>query len=202
MPDFDDDLWNTVIEVPHWFEIELNVLVKVNHRLTIEGIARLESEEIAKIRKDLEREDRELVDGHIRFREAYSDEMRRAAHLLALVGLVTRFQHRIKKWLKDGKITVSKGRESSLIKRLRALNDALGDPGPVPVQYFEDLLTARDSAIHGDSQAYWRDDRSDEMREVATHYRNGSELEVSEEHLSEAFAKTIAQVKWYDERLA
>jgi hypothetical protein len=61
MCDFDDELRNTMIEDSHPFEIELNVLVEVNHRLTVEGIAKLEEDEIANTRESLGNEDPDVV---------------------------------------------------------------------------------------------------------------------------------------------
>jgi hypothetical protein len=50
--------------VTHAFEIEINVLVKVNHALTIAAIGQLEQNGIAETRENFE--DRDIVDSLIK----------------------------------------------------------------------------------------------------------------------------------------
>jgi hypothetical protein len=190
-----NELLETVIEVAHWFEVDLNTVVVMNHRLTLEGISKSEDDEIAETRESLALEDRDLVDSQIRFQEQFYGELRRAANHLALVGLVTRFQHWIEGFAKQLGI---QPHERGLTSQLKALNDKLGEEW-VPVDFFKDLVTARDSVVHGDSKAEWPYDKS--RRKVAQQYRNGSELEVTADQLKVAIAKAIEQVKWYDEKI-
>lgn len=80
---------------------------------------------------------------------------------------------------------------------MELLNGKLGD-GPVPLSFFEDLVTARDSVIHGDSQSKW--DFDGDKREVAAKYMDVYRLEVSEAQVAEAFEKTLEQLIWYEEK--
>jgi hypothetical protein len=80
------------------------------------------------------------------------------------------------------------------LTQLNALNQDLGN-GPVPVDFFEQIVTLRDSVIHGDSQLEWGG------RKVAEEYRSVQGADLSEEQLQEAIQKSIAQVKYYDERI-
>ena len=192
MSDFDEELRNTVVEESHPFEIELNVLVKVNHQLTVEGITKLEEDEIARTRDSLGLEDPDLVDSQVRWQQSFYVEMRRAANHLAVVGLVTRLEHWIARFVRLNQLPVS-----SLCKNIKVLNDSLHEVGPVKESFFKDLVTVRDSVIHADSKAKWQHKRT---REVAKHYRNGGELEVTEDQLKDAISKAIEQVKWYDEK--
>jgi hypothetical protein len=180
------------------FEIDLNVLVKVNHELTIESICKREQRWIAETREQFE--DQDEVESRITDEEVFCDDLRRAANNLATVGLVTRFQHRIGALVKE-----VGGKPSYLHKELQQLNEALGN-GPVPLNFFEELDTARDSVIHGDSKAAWRDSRNGQLREIAEHHRSFAgqlaELEISEVQLNEAIENAIKQVEWYIERLA
>jgi hypothetical protein len=55
---------------PTCFEIELSILVTVNHQLTFEGIDKMEQEEIAETRKNLELEDPEL-ESQVRWQQTF-----------------------------------------------------------------------------------------------------------------------------------
>ena len=188
--------------VSHPFEIEINVLVKVNHELTIAAIGQLEQDGIAEARENFE--DRDLVDSLIREHEVFCDDLRKAANHLAAVGLVTRFQHCIEALVKKPCVDkpAKTPRLSKLCSDLEKLNASLGD-GPVPVDFFDQLVTARDSIIHADSKTTW--EHRGTRREIASCYRNFAgehgELEMTEAHLSEAVEKAIAQVKWYTAKL-
>jgi hypothetical protein len=185
MSDIDSDIYNDVVEVAHPFEVEINVLVKLNHQLTLEGIAKQEEDEIAETEESLELEDRDLVDSQIRWQQNFYAELRKAANHLAVVGLVTRFQHWIENFVKQSRASPSRAHKCKLRNQLEALNKSLG-VGPVRVAFFEDLVNARDSVIHGDSKAKWEFNGT---REVAAHYRSGSGLEITEVQLSEAIEK-------------
>jgi hypothetical protein len=195
-----DELLNQVVEVAHPFEIDLRSVV-LNHRLTLEAIIKLEDYGLSEVKEALADEDPGHVSSAISWQEKFYDDLRTAANHLAAVGLVTRFQRWISRWVNQRDIQLPKSHDSRLIKELCALNNAVGASGPVPVAFFEDLVTARDSVIHGDSKAEWS--FNGKPRRVADHYRNAwNELELTEDHLKDAIAKAIAQVKWYDERLA
>src|SRR5579863_4395377 len=101
------------------FEVDQNVLVKMNPELTIEAIGKLERDEIANLRKNFE--DRDLLDSLITDHEVYCEDLRRSANNLAVVGLVTRFQHWIAKFVKD-----VGGKPSKLGRTLEQLNEVLG----------------------------------------------------------------------------
>jgi hypothetical protein len=184
-------------EIAHDFEIDLHMLVTANHEFTITAIDREEDEELAKINNEFNVESREIIDSiQIQLQNTY-DDFRRAARLLALVALVTRLDHWLSRFAKQRKLTrvkPSKPRESKLVSKLNALNQDLGN-GPVSVDFFEKIVTLRDSVIHGDSRVQWGG------RMVADEYRGVQGADLSEEQLQEAIQKAIAQVKYYDEKI-
>ena len=85
----------------------------------------------------------------------------------------------------------------SLIPCLKQLNHLLGS-GPVPIVFFEDLVTVRDSVIHADGNAKWTHRR---QRTVPKCYSDGWKVDVSEEQVKEAISKAIEQIKWYGEKI-
>jgi hypothetical protein len=109
-----------------------------------------------------------LFDSQITWQQTFYVDLRRAANHLAVVGLVTRLEHWIARFVRLKQLPVS-----NLCKNLRVLNDSLHGTGPIPVAFFKDLVTARDSVIHADSKAKWQYKGT---REVAKQYRNGDEL--------------------------
>ncbi len=194
-----------LLDVAHPFEDELGWLVRTNHRLALESIARLEREEISLGRWD-EREIR-----------AHSDELRRAANGLALVGLVTRLHHWVSVFVEqlpnqsaklEG-LPKQRAKEEGvrvvplLVKNLTALNAELvrTESDPVPIDFFDDLVTVRDSIIHADSKSEWT--YRGKKKQVAERYVNtaSGEVEFTEAHLQEAMEKSVRQVKWYDDQL-
>jgi hypothetical protein len=192
-----DELLNTLVEVAHGFEVDINTVVVVNHQITIDGIANLEQREVERVREEFAAEDPDVLDSLVRTEEWFYSDLRKAAHNLALVGLVTRLQHWIEKFARELDIKPTRGDDSVLIRYLQSLNGELGD-GPVPIKFFQELVMARDSVIHADSRAQWSHKKM--RREVAPRYRSGFDLEISEEQLKEAVAKAIEQVKWYEEK--
>jgi hypothetical protein len=193
----DWDALNEPQEIAHDFEIDLHMLVRANHEFTITAIDREEDEELAKIDSDFHAENYEIVRSiRGQLQNTYED-LRRAARLLALVGLVTRLDHwisRFARWRNLTGLKQSKPREPKLVTQLNALNQDLGN-GPVPVDFFEKIVTLRDSVIHGDSQTEWGG------RKVAEEYRSAQGADLTEEQLQEAIQQSIAQVKYYDERI-
>jgi hypothetical protein len=184
-------------EITHDFEIDLHMLVTANHEFTIAAINREEDEEMAKINNEFHPESREVIYSIQGQLQNTYDDLRRAARLLALVGLVTRLDHWVSRFAKRRKLTSakpSKPHESKLVTKLNALNQNLGN-GPVSVEFFEKIVTLRDSVIHGDSQVQW------ESRKVADEYRGVQGADLSEEQLQDAIHNAIAQVKYYDEKI-
>jgi hypothetical protein len=182
------------LDTPHRFGGELNTLVFINHRLTLEGLSRWEKNDKASF-KDLDRNARR--DAMARS-EVYYDEVRSAANNLALVGLITRFHHWVSKLVES--LAAKSARDRSLAKNLRTLNEHLG-AGPVPLSFFADLVTARDSIVHADSQGEWT--FRGKQRQVAMRYRDllSGELYFSDDDLQEAIENSVRQVKWYDDKL-
>jgi hypothetical protein len=184
-------------EIRHDFEIDLHMLVTANHEFTITAIDREEDEELKKINNEVNLESREIINSiQGQWQNTY-DDFRRAARLLALVGLVTRFDHWVSRFAEQRKLTrakPSKPRESKLVTKLNALDQDLSK-GPVSLDFFEKIVTLRDSVIHGDSRVQWGG------RNVADEYRGVQGVDLSEEQLQEAIHNAIAQVKYYDEKI-
>jgi hypothetical protein len=187
-------------EIAHDFEIDLNCVVVANHNLTLEAIDRDEDEELAKIEQASILEDYEIARSITGTLQNFYDDLRLAARRLAVVGLVTRFQHWIIRFVQRRKLGLEKSEKPKLVKQLNALDKDLG-MGPVCVEFFENLVGVRDSVIHGDSRAEW--EHNGRVRKVAEEYRNPyGDVEITEEQLKEAIEKAIQQVKWYEERLS
>jgi hypothetical protein len=193
----DWDALNEPQEIAHDFEIDLHMLVGANHEFTITAIDGEEDEELAKIDNDFHAESYETIRSiRGQLQNTYED-FRRAARLLALVGLVTRLDHWISKFVRWRNLTglkQSKPREPRLVTQLNALDKDLGN-GPVSVDFFEKIVTLRDSVIHGDSQMEWGG------RRVAEEYGSVQGADLTEEQLQDAIQKAIAQVKYYDEKI-
>jgi len=201
MADLDDlDFSNDeVVELAHEFAVDLNCVVVANHRFALEGITRAEDEEILQWQDALALQDSQVALSAISHVQNGYEELRRAANRLALVGLVTRLQHWIARFIKEQGLKSGKVHESLLINQFDVLNTSLGD-GPVPLSYFEDLVNLRDSIIHADSRAEWK--YRGASRQVADHHRNPwGEVEFSEEQLKDAIEQATRQVTWYDEKL-
>jgi hypothetical protein len=205
------------LELTHPFEEEVQFLVKTTHELLCENITRKEQEALAEAEKI---EDAHEAGAEIQFVKSSADELRREAHSVAVVTLVTRFQHWMRVFVEE---LPNRKPANGVEKNLRTLNKELGEEGPVPVSFFSDLETVRDSIIHGDSNVQWM--RGTEQRRVPKKYREVNletlskfkltdeqlqeirenamaQINLTDAHVQEAMAKTIEQVKWYENRLA
>ncbi|MGA2358646.1 MAG: hypothetical protein ABSF66_06575 [Terriglobales bacterium] len=186
--------------LPHEFETEIQCLVTENHRITLRGIQQSENEYVAHIEGELAGEDPEIIRSEVRHAETFFEDLRATANRNALVSLVTRLEHRTRKLVRQLQLSTDK-KSPPVARDMEELNVRLGAAAPISVQFFVDLVTARDSVIHGDSQAQW--EYQGKIRRVADKYTNVyGELGFTEEHLSEAIEKVTTQVKWYDERIA
>jgi len=183
------------IRIPHEFEVEISLLVTENHRITLEAIVKSEDEEVDQINKEwIGEDDREIVSSQISNVQRFFDDLRRVANHSALVSLVTRLDHWARRFVRQLSLNTKKDGDH-VVREIKALNARLGE-GPYPADFFDKLVTARDSVIHGDSRGQW------ERRRVAPEYINAyGELDFTERHLAEAVDRVIQQVKWYDERI-
>jgi hypothetical protein len=206
-----------LIDLPHPFEEDVERLVRANHELLCKSISRVEQEQLSEAAKA---EDPYEAGAEIEYLRASADELRREARSLALVSLVTRFQHWLRVFAEE--LTNCPAATSGVVKNMQTLKKELGE-GPVPAAFFEDLETVRDSIIHADSNVEWM--RGKEQRHVPLKYREVnleslkkldlpeqslqeiresamSRINLTEQHLQEAMTKAIEQVKWYEDRLA
>jgi hypothetical protein len=190
------------VEIAHEFDIDLDTLVVRNHTFTMKGIDKEEEESSGEIETDLVGEYYDVLSSQLAWEHTFYDGLRRAARNIAIVGLVTRFDHWIGRFtnrLPPEMRRQSQVSPSALINRLHDLNSYLG-PGPLPVGHFEELVTARDSVIHNDSRIEW--DHRGKPHRVSERYINAcDELEFSEEQLAKAIEEVKTQVKWYEQRL-
>jgi hypothetical protein len=207
-------LGGRLLDLPHPFEEDVQFLVSATYELLCENIASKEALEIAEAEKI---EDSREAGAEIQWAKSTADELRREARSVAMVTLVTRFQH----WLR-ALVEEMKKKPANVKKNLATLNKELGE-GPVSTAFFCDLETVRDSIIHGDSNVKWM--RGEEQRSVPLKYREVnlehlSKLKLTEEqlreirehamaqinltdaHIQEAMENSIQQIKWYEDRLA
>jgi hypothetical protein len=190
------------IEMSHQFVVELNCLVVVNHKLTLEAIDREENKELDKLGPDLS--DEPDVGGSMRSDlQRFHDDLRTAANNMAAVALVTRIQHWIGRFVKKTKKNPGKAEpgESGMVSELRYLNAHIGEDGPVEITLFAELVNVRDSVIHADSKTKWL--HRGKERRVAVCYANAyGETEIDGPQLKDAIAKGTQQVEWYDDKLS
>lgn len=192
----DDILIGTL---PHDFEFETSRLITENYAYTLRGIQQAENETINHLQTETAEDDPEAANSAIYGAEFFFDELRRAATHTALVTLVTRLDHWARKFVKHLSLKTSKNK--AVVREMEALNARLGT-APIDLNFFEELVTARDSVIHGDSQAKWVDHQG-KMRHVASKYINDNgELDFTEQQLREAIENATMQVMWYDKQIA
>lgn len=207
-------LGGRLVDLPHPFEEDVQFLVKTTYDLLCENIAHREGEAITEAEKI---EDSHEAGAEIQWVKSNADELRREARSVAVVTLVTRFQHWLRVFVEDMNEKPANGVE----KNLATLNKGLGE-GPVPADFFCDLETVRDSIIHADSSVEWM--RGKEQRSVPLKYREVNlehlskfklteeqlreigenamaQINLTDEHIQEAMARSIQQIKWYEDRL-
>jgi hypothetical protein len=190
---FDPQGFDERFEIPHDFELDLHILVTQNHKFLMERIDQDEDEELAKLLSIEPEEARHSEETSLSF---FYDDLRRAAHNLAIVALVTRLSVWINKLYKK----IVKGKiQNGLWYQLPELENALGH-GPTSIEFFLELVTVRDSVIHNNSQSKW--EYNGQLRVVASQYIDSyGQVELSQEQVEDAIKKSIQQVKWYDEKL-
>lgn len=181
-------------EIAREFTVDIRRFVLVNFETTMKGLDADETEELDTFGRVTDPDDRDNICRHIS--RDYAD-FRSAAKNLAIVGLITRFQHWIGSYARKRRFNLPRQPdESTLMWHLRVLNDRLG-PGPVPLAFFDDMITIRDSVIHGDAQAKWP--HGGKEREVAERYRDlYGNLSVDDEQFDEMVKNTTEQVLYYD----
>ncbi len=118
--------------------------------------------------ESLQGDDPETVRSILSYHSNFYEELRKAHRNLALVGIVTRLQH----WINNlARQTFPNEKPQTLLRQLRLLNGKLGQ-GPVKLEFFEELVTVRDSIIHADSAAEWEYPPG-KPRQVADRYAYG-----------------------------
>jgi hypothetical protein len=184
------------------FEQEVQSLIRLNHNLVLKGISELEKSEIDRLCEEAGPAE---LGGEIECAKSDANDLRRAANSLALVGLITRLQHWIGKLVEE--ITKENAKDNSLEDNLERLDKELKNLGlaPVPIQFFRDLATVRNSIVHADSQITWFRGSGEKrkQKQVPCTYVDPVlvELTITEAHLEEAIEKSIQQLRWYDERI-
>jgi hypothetical protein len=203
-------------DLPHPFEEDVQFLVGATYDLLCENIARREKEAVTEAEKI---EVPEEAGAERQWLRSNADELRGEACSIAVVTLVTRFQHWLRVFVRE---LTEKEPKNGVEPNLRTLRQKFGD-GPVPAEFFLDLETVRDSIIHGDSNVEWM--RGNEQRSVPLKYREISlehmskynlsedqlreirenaiaQINLTDAHIQEAIVKSIEQIKWYEDRLA
>jgi len=168
--------------IPYQIEIELNCLVTTNHRLLLEAITKIEDEELEGIKDEDE----------YREQQKNFDNLRVVANNLAVVAVVTRLDHWVNVYCEKLKLSL----KDKTIKKMKALNKQLGTTH-VPIDFFDGLVTARDSVIHGDSRGEWE---FRGKRKIPERY-GIVQLAVTEDQVKEAVEKTQKQIIWYADRV-
>lgn len=186
-----------LIETRHPFEEEVEWFLETNHRLLLESITNTQQKEEAALWENKSAEEPALVHADILDSRDFANSLRDAATSLTLVGLVTRLQHWISIFAEE--LTKENAKDRGLVRNLKTLNERTGS-GLVPIEFFQGLSTVRNSIVHADSQVEWS--YQGKQQRVHEQYINASgELDFKETDLHEAMKNSIAQVKWYDDRL-
>jgi hypothetical protein len=209
-------LGGKLLDLPHPFEEDVQFLVKATYDLLCENIAGREEKAITEAERI---EDPREAGAERQWVRSNADELRQEARAIAVVTLVTRFQHWLRVFVKE---LTEKEPPNGVESNLRTLSEKLGE-GPVPAEFFHDLETVRDSIIHADSSVEWM--RGSKQRRVPLKYREISledlskfnlteeqlreirenamaQVNLTDAHIQEAMARSIQQVKWYEDRLA
>jgi hypothetical protein len=206
-----------LIDLPHPFEEDVERLVRANHELLCKSISRVEQEQLSEAAKA---EDPYEAGAEIEYLRSSADELRRDARSLALVSLVTRFQHWLRIFaeeltnrpaatfgvVKNMQTFEERARRGSCISRFlrRFRNSARLDHS----RRLERRVDARQRAKarpaeiqRGQLESLKKLDLPEqslqEIRESAM-----SRINLTEQHLQEAMTKAIEQVTWYEDRLA
>lgn len=183
------------------FEVDLNCLVILNHEFTIQKIDLAEQKDMDDLEKSLAGEDSDMIGSFLFQITSFYQGLRRAARNMAVVGLVTRFDHWIEKYMQERQIPRHSKEKRTLIAHLCDLNKYLHVDFE-SIDFFKGLVNARDSVIHQDSRTEWEwNGESHTVPQQCSNPYNG-ELDVSEDYLKEAKEKITKQVRWYDERIA
>jgi len=181
--DLPSDPLDELIEVPNPLQIEFNALVRANHKFSLEGIEREEDSDRLNLDED-----------EFRYQQTYYDDLRTAANNLAIAALVTRIDH----WVTRYSEKIGMGKTGSTIEKIERLNQRFKG-APIPVQFFIDLLNARDSVIHGNSKSEWEYKGT---RRVADEHKNlFDELEIASWQVEEAIKKSVEQLSWYEDQI-
>jgi hypothetical protein len=203
-----------VIPIPHPFVEEVEWLIRTNHRLLFDSISRIEQEQISEANKS---EDPAEAGSEIDYAISEANELREAATHMALVSLVTRFQHAANVFVDDYAQIQKRAADVDLRSNLKTLNRRFGE-GPTDIAFFADLATVRDSVIHADSNVEWM--HGTKRRMVPKKHRDANferlkltkaqrrelkansmpQLNFTEAHLQEAMKKCTDQINWYDEQ--
>jgi len=120
-------LVGTLLNLPHPFEEDVQFLVNATYGLLCEDIARKEAPAITEAEKIA---DSREAGAEIQWVKSNADDLRRGARSVAVVTLVTRFQHWLRVFVEDMKKKPANG----VGKNLATLNEGLGE-GPVPAAF-------------------------------------------------------------------
>lgn len=192
------------VEVTHDFKVDISLFVTANFELTIGAINQDEARAGREAKNSVKGETDPDVISEILYRDdSYYDDRRVAARNMALVGLLIRLQH----WAAAYARRIDHKRKSGnpLRAELDFLNANLGKALVGP-EYFQRLTDARDSIVHANAQPHWayRSPRSKKssLRSVDSRYvPEGYRVAIGDADLAEAVHKSIALIKWYDEKL-
>ena len=180
----------------HQFEMDVEALVFTSLTLTLEGIDRVEKQEIDGYVRHTDN-DAKSQKLFISLRRAEYKKLRTAAVHLAMVGLVTRFHH----WLVTIANSVRKEEDRTFDNNVKYEMEFLNryfkcsthKPGD-----FKKWVDVRDSIIHADSRAVWKQGKK--TRHVQKRFREKTELCFKESDLREAFKQMLDAVGWHYSR--
>jgi hypothetical protein len=183
------------VSFQHEFSFEIQFLVIQNHTFTIRGIGQAKRDLLDNLKEKLAPEDHDIPHSAVRQVDWIYNDLKAAANHTALVSLVTRIDHWTRKLVM--RLSLVTNRKLPPVTRdMQALNDHLGN-APIPVEFFTELVTARDSVVHADSQAEWQHNGK---RCVAPRYAKDGKLRFTESDLNDALSKAEIQIEWYDKR--
>jgi len=188
MDEFDD------YEERHPFDIDVHALVLTNLKLALDGIDRLEQEEITSYVRETDN-DEATQQSFISWIQGQHENLRTAAIHLALVGLVTRFHHWLVTLANSLRDDTDKTFDKSVQQEMHFLNNNFKS-SPHQPRDFAKWIDVRDSVIHADSQAAWQ--HEGKLRGVESQFTHIGELHFTATDLQDAFQKMLWAIAWYE----
>jgi hypothetical protein len=191
----DDDEFDNHPEEPHEFETDVQNVVLTNLELVLDGIAKAHKAEVAEFEPPDNGIDQQP---YIDWIGSKYDGLRRAAINLALVGVVTRFHHWLIYLANRTREKQNPSFDQSVLQELIHLKTMFKKTRIKP-QIFTKWVDVRDSIIHADSKATWR--QGNRTRKLLPKFVRKDDLNFSKADLEEAFRSMLQAIGLFEHQV-